>query len=267
MPPFVTFERNGRVAILTFNRPETLNAIATHQDCMDLVAAIEALAEDRSISAAVVTGSGRAFSAGGNLRSMKERNGVGPLEQPDSTRYNYRRGVQKIARAFMDCEVPLVAAVNGHAVGLGCDLACLCDIRIAAESAKFAASFIKVGIVPGDGGAWSLQRVVGFPRAAEMFLTGDQYNAQEALDFGLIGRVVPDDELMSEAMALAEKIASNPPRALRLTKRLLREAQMQGMSEILELSAAYQALAHETADHAEAIDAFLEKRKPVFKGD
>ena len=267
MPPFVTFERNGRVAILTFNRPETLNAIATHQDCMDLVAAIEALAEDRSISAAVVTGSGRAFSAGGNLRSMKERTGVGPLEQPDSTRYNYRRGVQKITRAFMDCEVPLVAAVNGHAVGLGCDLACLCDIRIAAESAKFAASFIKVGIVPGDGGAWSLQRVVGFPRAAEMFLTGDQYNAQEALDFGLIGRVVPDDELMSEAMALAEKIASNPPRALRLTKRLLREAQMQGMSEILELSAAYQALAHETADHAEAIDAFLEKRKPVFKGD
>lgn len=267
MPPFVTFERNGRVAILTFNRPETLNAIATHQDCMDLVAAIEALAEDRSISAAVVTGSGRAFSAGGNLRSMKERNGVGPLEQPDSTRYNYRRGVQKITRAFMDCEVPLVAAVNGHAVGLGCDLACLCDIRIAAESAKFAASFIKVGIVPGDGGAWSLQRVVGFPRAAEMFLTGDQYSAQEALDFGLIGRVVPDDELMSEAMALAEKIASNPPRALRLTKRLLREAQMQGMSEILELSAAYQALAHETADHAEAIDAFLEKRKPVFKGD
>lgn len=267
MPPFVTFERNGRVAILTFNRPETLNAIATHQDCMDLVAAIEALAEDRSISAAVVTGSGRAFSAGGNLRSMKERNGVGPLEQPDSTRYNYRRGVQKITRAFMDCEVPLVAAVNGHAVGLGCDLACLCDIRIAAESAKFAASFIKVGIVPGDGGAWSLQRVVGFPRAAEMFLTGDQYSAQEALDFGLVGRVVPDDELMSEAMALAEKIASNPPRALRLTKRLLREAQMQGMSEILELSAAYQALAHETADHAEAIDAFLEKRKPVFKGD
>ena len=267
MPPFVTVERNGRVAIITLNRPETLNAIATHEDCMDLVSAIEALADDRSVSAAVVTGSGRAFSAGGNLRSMKERNGVGPLEQPDSTRYNYRRGVQKITRAFMDCEVPLVAAVNGHAVGLGCDLACLCDIRIAAESAKFAASYINVGIVPGDGGAWSLQLVVGFPRAAEMFLTGDQYNSQEALAFGLIGRVVPDDQLMSEAMALAEKIASNPPRALRLTKRLLREAQMQGMSEILELSAAYQALAHETADHAEAIDAFLEKRKPVFKGD
>lgn len=267
MPPFVEIQRNGRVAILTFNRPETLNAIGTHEDCMDLVAAIDGLTADRSISAAVITGAGRAFSAGGNLRSMKERNGIGPLEQPDSTRHNYRRGVQKIARAFMDCEVPLVAAVNGHAVGLGCDLACLCDIRIAAESAKFSASFIKVGLVPGDGGAWSLQRVVGFPRAAEMFLTGDQYSAQEALGFGLVGRVVPDDQLMPEALALVERIASNPRRALRLTKRLLREAQTQGMSEILELSAAYQALAHETADHAEALDAFLEKRKPVFRGD
>jgi 2-(1,2-epoxy-1,2-dihydrophenyl)acetyl-CoA isomerase len=267
MPPFVTVERRGRVAVITFNRPDTLNAIGTHQDCMDLVDAIDALNDDRSISAAVVTGTGRAFSAGGNLKAMKERSGIGPLEQPDSTRHNYRRGVQRIARAFMDCEVPLVAAVNGHAVGLGCDLACLCDIRIAAESAKFSASFIKVGIVPGDGGAWSLQRVVGYPRAAEMFLTGDRYSAQEALGFGLVGRVVPDDQLMPEALALAERIAQNPARALRLTKRLLREAQTQGMSEILELSAAFQALAHETADHAEALDAFIEKRDPVFRGD
>lgn len=266
MSPFVQVERRGAVAVLTLNRPESLNAIGTHQDCRELVQAVEALTDDRSISAAVLTGAGRAFSAGGNLKAMKERNGIGPLDQPDSTRHNYRRGVQRITTAFMDCEIPLIAAVNGHAVGLGCDLACLCDMRIAAESAKFSASFIKVGIVPGDGGAWSLQRVVGYAQAAEMFFTGDRYSAQEARGFGLVSRVVPDDQLLSEAIALAERIAANPGRALRLTKRLLREAQTQRMSEILELSAAYQALAHETGDHAEAVDAFLGKREPVFNG-
>lgn len=267
MSSFVQVERRGRIAILTLNRPDSLNAIGTHEDCRELVNAIESLTDDRSISAAVLTGAGRAFSAGGNLKAMQERNGIGPLDQPDSTRHNYRRGVQKITTAFMDCEVPMIAAVNGHAVGLGCDLACLCDMRIAAESAKFSASFIKVGIVPGDGGAWSLQRVVGYARAAEMFFTGDRYSAQDALGFGLVSRVVPDDQLVPEAIALAEKIAANPARALRLTKRLLREAQTQRMSEILELSAAYQALAHETGDHAEALDAFMSKRDPVFKGN
>lgn len=267
MSSFVEFERRGRVAVITLNHPDSLNAIGTQQDCQDLIEAVESLTDDRSISAAVLTGAGRAFSAGGNLKAMKERNGIGPLEQPDSTRHNYRRGVQRITAAFMDCEVPLIAAINGHAVGLGCDLACLCDMRIAAESAKFSASFIKVGIVPGDGGAWSLQRVVGFSRAAEMFFTGDRYSAQEALGFGLVSRVVPDDQLLPEALALAERIAANPARALRLTKRLLREAQTQRMSEVLELSAAFQALAHETGDHAEALDAFLGKRDPIFKGD
>jgi len=267
VPPFVTIERRGRVALLTLNRPDSLNAIGTHRDCLDLVEAIESLIDDRSISAAVLTGAGRAFSAGGNLKAMRERNGIGPLEQPDSTRHNYRRGVQRITQAFMACEVPLIAAVNGHAVGLGCDLACLCDIRLAAESAKFSASFIKVGIVPGDGGAWSLQRVVGYSTAARMFLTGDRYSAQEALGFGLVDTVVTDERLLPEALDLAQRIAANPARALRLTKRLLREAQTQRMSEILELSAAYQALAHETADHTEALDAFLEKREPVFRGE
>jgi len=267
MDNFVTVERHGAVALITLSRPETLNAIATHADCDDLVSALQSIDGDASLSAAILTGAGRAFSAGGNLVAMQQRNGIGPLDQPDSTRSNYRRGVQRITRTFMDLEIPMIAAVNGHAVGLGCDLACLCDIRIAAESAKFAASFIKVGIVPGDGGAWSLQRVVGYSQAAEMFFTGDRYSAAEARSFGLVSRVVPDDKLIDEAMALANRIAANPARALRLTKRLLREAQHQRMDDILELSAAYQALAHETADHAEAVDAFLTKRDPRFTGD
>ncbi|MEY3269834.1 MAG: Crotonase, partial [Pseudomonadota bacterium] len=182
-------------------------------------------------------------------------------------RDTYRRGVQRITRALMDCEVPGIAAVNGHAVGLGCDLACLCDMRIAAQSALFSCSFIKVGLVPGDGGAWSLARVVGYATAAELFFTGDRFDAARAKDIGLVSRVVPDADLLATALELAQRIAANPARALRLTKRLLREAQTARMSEILELSAAYQALVHETADHKEAVAALLEKRPAIFSGD
>jgi len=228
---------------------------------------LQALNDDRSVSCIILTGTGKAFSAGGNLKSMQQRQGIGVLDQPDSTRANYRRGVQRVARALLDVEIPAIAAVNGHAVGLGADLACLCDIRIAAKSALFACSFIKVGIVPGDGGAWALQQVLGYAKAAELFFTGDRFDAATAKDIGLVSQVVKDDELMEAALAMAERIVCNPPRALRLTKRLLREAQHSRMSDILELSAAYQAIVHETADNREAINAFVEKRPPVFTGD
>jgi 2-(1,2-epoxy-1,2-dihydrophenyl)acetyl-CoA isomerase len=267
MGDFIQRETHGKIAVLRMNRPDALNAIGTLQDCDDFVAAIEAVGDDRSISAVILTGNGRGFSAGGNLKAMQDRTGIGPMEQPEGTRGNYKRGVQRITRAMMELEVPAIAAVNGHAVGLGCDLACLCDIRIAAESALFAASFIKVGIVPGDGGAWSLARVVGYAMAAELFFTGERFDAARAKEIGLVGRVVPDADLMPQAMGLAEKIAANPARALRLTKRLLREAQTARMDQILELSAAFQALAHETSDHREAVSAFLEKRPPSFTGD
>jgi len=266
MGSFVTTERQGAIAILRLNHPQTLNAIGSHEDCEDIVKELQSLADDRTISAAIFTGTGRAFCAGGNLKAIKERRGIGPLEQPDSTRTNYRRGVQRVIRSFYDLEVPTIAAVNGHAVGLGCDIACLCDVRIAGESATFAASFIKVGIVPGDGGAWLLQKAVGYSRAAEMFLTGDRYSARQAEQFGLVSGVFPDEQLMSEAISLAARIVANPARALRMTKRLLREAQSQSLDGILELSAAFQAIAHETADHQEAVDALLEKRDPSFTG-
>lgn len=266
MGDFVKIDRHGKVAVLTLNSPQTLNAIGTQIDCDDVVAALQAIEEDAGVSCAILTGTGKGFSAGGNIKAMKDKTGIGPRVKPDETRSNYRRGVQRMTCAFLDCEVPMIAAVNGHAVGLGCDLACLCDIRLAAQSAKFSASFIKVGIVPGDGGAWSLQRAVGYAQAAEMFLTGDRYSAEDAKSFGLVSRVVPDEELLDAAMEIAQRIVANPARSLRLTKRLLREAQHSRMSDILELSAAYQALAHTTDDHAEAVDAFLEKRPPDFTG-
>ncbi|QMW22369.1 crotonase/enoyl-CoA hydratase family protein [Sandaracinobacteroides saxicola] len=263
---FVTTTVHGRIARLTLSAPDSLNAIGTLQDCDDFVAAITAL-DDPGISVAILTGEGRAFSTGGNLKAMHGKTGIGPGDQPATTRDTYRRGVQRISRALAETEVPLIAAINGHAIGLGLDIACLCDIRLAASTARMAASFIKVGLVPGDGGAWALSRVVGHSKAAELFLTGDPFDAAEALRIGLVSRVTPPETLLDEAMALAGRIAANPPRALRLTKRLLREAQNQRLGDILELSAAYQALAHETADHAEAVAAFLEKRSASFSGN
>lgn len=264
--PFVTVEMRGKVAVLTMDAPDSLNAIGTLQDCADFEAAIQGL-DATGASAAVLTGAGRAFCTGGNLKAMHGKTGIGPGEQPADTRDTYRRGVQRISRALAETEVPIVAAINGHAIGLGLDIACLCDVRVAAEGARMAASFIKVGLVPGDGGAWALSRVVGYSRAAELFLTGTAFDAAEARAMGLVSRVVPADALMATALDIAETIAANPARAVRLTKRLLREAQNLRLGDVLELSAAYQALAHETADHAEAVAAFLEKRPAVFNGN
>ncbi len=263
---FVTYEQEGAVVTLTLNRPDSRNAIATHEDCNALSDVFERAQADGSVSCIILTGTGSAFSAGGNLKAMKERNGIGPLDKPDATRANYKRGVQRVARTMWECEVPMIAAVNGHAIGLGLDLACLCDMRIAADGAKIASSFIKMGIVPGDGGAWILPRAVGLAKAAEMILTGDMYTAKQGLELGLFSQVVAADELMPAARALAARVTANPPRALRLAKRLLREGQQQRLSDVLELSAAFQAMAHETGDHAEALDAFLEKRSPTFTG-
>ncbi len=264
--PFVLTEKTGRIATVTFNRPAARNAIGEHADCAELIAALREADADPDVSVLILTGAGSAFSAGGNIQGMHDRNGIGPLATPDDTRANYRRGVQQIPRALADLEIATVAAINGHAIGLGLDLAALCDLRVASKDAKFAASFIKMGITPGDGGAWVLQRVLGYARAAELILTGDTITAEEALAIGLVNRIVAPEEVMREAKALAQRIAVNPPRSVRLSKRLLREAQHARLADILELSAAFQALAHETADHKAAVDAFMAKRAPIFTG-
>ena len=156
---------------------------------------------------------------------------------------------------------------KGPASGAGPDVETMCDIRIAAESAKCAESFVKVGIVPGDGGAWLLPRIVGFSRATELALTGEMIDARQALDYGLVSHVVPDDQLMAKAREIAGRIAANPPHAVRMTKRMLCEGQTATLANLLEMSAAMQSLAHATKDNDEAIDAFIEKRAPVFRGE
>jgi len=264
---FVLYEKSGRVVTVTMNRPARRNSIAELEDCAELVEAVERAGADREVSVLILTGAGSAFCSGGDLKAIRDRNGIGPLATPADTRDNYRRGIQRISESFMETELATIAAVNGPAIGLGCDIACLADLRVASEVATFASSFVKVGLVPGDGGALLLQQVIGFARAAEMVLTGDTFSAAEALQMGLVNRVVPAARLMEEANALAERIAVNPPRALRMAKRLLRTAQRGSLKDVLELSAAFQALAHETADHREAVDAFLSKRKPIFSGE
>jgi enoyl-CoA hydratase/carnithine racemase len=265
--PFVRYEKTNSVVTLTFDRAEVRNAIGSHQDCQDILEALRRAQYDPTVSCIILTGSGTAFSAGGNLKAIKSRDGIGPLATPDQTRANYRRGVQSVTEALWNCEVPIVAAVNGHALGLGLDLACLCDVRICSDSARFASSFIKLGIVPGDGGAWILPRIVGLSKASELILTGDTFDAAAALNMGLVSKITAADRLIPEALDLANRIVCNPAKALRLAKRLIREGQQQRLSDLLELSAAFQALAHETRDHAEALDAFLEKRTPNFSGE
>lgn len=261
----VLYEQEGNVALITLNQPELRNAISDAEVIDALVDAIERIDADLSVHAAILTGAGSAFSSGGNVKKMGEGGGLAD-RLPAQTRRHYKSGIQRIPLAFDKLEVPIIAAVNGPAIGAGCDLACMCDIRIAGESARFAESFVKLGIIPGDGGAWLLPRAVGFSRACEMAFTGDPIDAEEALACGLVSRVVPDAELLSTARALAQRIAANPPHALRMTKRLLREGRQTSLATLLEFSAGLQALAHATEDHKEAIAAFLGKRKPNFTG-
>src|SRR5438105_4798587 len=266
MSDFIRTERDGRVVTLTLDRPAVRNAIGSHADCAEMVDAIECAAADPGVAALVITGAGAAFCAGGDLAAMRERRGIGPLDSPLATRDNYRAGVQRIPQTLWQCEVPTLAAINGAAIGVGLDLALMCDIRIAAAGARLAASFIKMGIVPGDGGAYFLPRAVGWSKAAEMMFTGEPLSAEEGLACGLVSRVVPAGDVLAEAQALAHRIAANPPQTLRLVKRLLRAAQHARLPEVLQLSAAFQALAHETADHREALAALVDKRPATFTG-
>ena len=257
--------RTGGVLVLTFDRAERLNALPDLGDGDEVAAICEAVNADLSVRCVVLTGAGRAFSAGGDLKAMKDRRdmfaGTGA-----EIRERYRRVVHRIVRSLYGLEVPLIAAVNGPAMGLGCDIAGLADIRIASETASFGVPFLKLGILPGDGGAWLMPRNIGYARAAEMLFTARVLDAKTAMDWGLVSRVVAPERLMDEAMAIAEEVAAQAPNALRMTKALLRQGRDATFDQILEMTASMQALAHLTDDHLEGVTAALEKRGAVFEG-
>ena len=258
-------EIRGPIAVLTFNRPASLNALGAPGDGAAVQAVCDQVNADPQIRCAVLTGAGRAFSAGGDVKAMQAREGAFAGSGLD-IREGYRGNIHRIVRAFYGLEVPLIAAVNGAAIGLGCDVACMADIRVAAGDARFGVTFLKLGLIPGDGGAWLLPRIVGMSRAAELLFTGDVIDAATAAQWGLVSQVAPPEHLLDEALALAARIALQPPQALRLTKALLRQGREASYDAVMETSAAAQALCHQTEDHQEGVTAILEKRAPVFKG-
>jgi enoyl-CoA hydratase/carnithine racemase len=171
-----------------------------------------------------------------------------------------------MALAMDRLEIPSIAAINGPAVGAGFDLACMCGLRLAADDATMGETFVNLGIIPGDGGAWFLQRLVGYQRAAELTFTGRTMEAGEVKSLGIVLDSVPAAQLAASAVAIAQSIAIKPPQALRMTKRLLKSAQRLELPDFLELCAVFQGICHNTADHQEAVAAFIEKRAPQFIG-
>jgi len=251
-------EVDGPVATLTLDRPAAMNALTVPVK-LALREALESLAVDRSVRVVILTGAGRAFCAGQDL-AEREQPDAAPLEVEVRERYN------PIIRALRTMGQPVIAAVNGAAAGAGASLAFACDLRIAAEDARFILAFGRLGLVPDSGASWFLPRLVGPAKAAELALLGDPIDAAEAWRLGLVSKVVPGDQLMIEARALADRLAEGAPLALALTKTALDRAMTIDLDEALEGEAKLQGIAGASADHAEGLAAFLEKRPPHFTG-
>lgn len=251
----ITASRDGGIAVITLNRPAVLNAL--NQATMDeLVRALEELERDPEIRCVVLTGAGRAFAAGADIKEMA---GATAPEMLAGYRFQQWERIRKIT-------LPVIAAVNGLALGGGCELSMLCDMIVAAETAQFGQPEINLGIMPGAGGTQRLTRAIGKARAMEMVLTGRTISARQAEALGLVTRVVPAEAVLDEALALAREIAAKPPVAVRLAK----EAVLKAFDTTLEAGLDYERkafyLLFATEDRTEGISAFLEKRKPVFRG-
>ncbi|MEI6208639.1 MAG: enoyl-CoA hydratase-related protein [Desulfuromonadales bacterium] len=260
-----SLETEDRIATLTFKRNDVRNALTGTALIDDILQTVNWVNNESTVSVLIITGDGTAFCSGGNIKEMQNQSGTfsgSVIEIQDK----YRRGIQQVPLALHKAEVPVIAAVNGPAIGAGFDLACMCDLRIASSRAVVGETFINLGITPGDGGAWFIQRLIGYQRAAELALTGRLIQADEALKMGIFLEVVEPETLLPRARELAGQIASKPPQVLRLTKRMLKLAQRSELQDFLDLCATFQAMAHHTEDHHEAVKAFVEKREPVYRG-
>lgn len=250
-PEHVRYAVDGPIAVVTLDRPDARNAYSDEM-CEQLVAALDRADADAAVRCAILTGAGSSFHAGGDVKAMKERSGMFAGE-PAELRARYVRGIQAVPRRIAEFRKPLIAAINGPAIGAGLDLACMCDLRIAAEGAKLGSTFVKVGLVPGDGGAFFLQRVVGFPRALELMLTARVLDAGQALAIGLVHEVVPADQLLARAQDLAAEIAALPPTAVQYTKRAAYRAYAGDQAAALELAATYQGIVQNLPEHRRAL--------------
>lgn len=247
------------VGILKFNRNDVRNALTGTHLIQDLINTINYVNKSNKISVLIITGEGKAFSSGGNVKDMLKKNSSfsGPVEKVEK---KYRFGIQQIPIHMEKLEVPSIAAINGPAIGAGFDLACMCDFRIMSDTAYCSESFINLGIIPGDGGAYFLQRLIGYQKAAEFTFTGKKISADEALRLGLILKKVNHNKLIIETKKLAFEIAKKPKNTIRYTKRLLKMATKIPLEEFLELCALFQGISHNHKDHKNALKKFKEKK-------
>jgi len=257
----ILFSIEGAAARLTLNRPDRLNSftVQMHDEVRDALDRVEA---DKSVRVLLITGAGRGFCAGQDLADRAVAPGGDNVDLGESLEDRYN----PLIRRLTSLEMPVICAVNGVAAGAGVNIALAADIVIAAKSAKFIQSFIKIGLIPDSGGTHILPRLVGMQRAAAMTMLGDKMTSEEAQQLGLIYKVVDDEQLMEEAIALAEKLAQMPTVGLGLTKRGLNHGLKVDLPTQLEFEAGIQAEAAASKDYKEGVNAFLEKRKPVFKG-
>ena len=242
----------NKIATLTFCRNDIRNALTGSYLIDDIINTINYVNKNNKISVLIITGEGKAFSSGGNVKEMLKKNSSfsGPVEEVEK---KYRYGIQKIPINMEKIEIPTIAAINGPAIGAGFDLACMCDFRIMSNKAYLAENFINLGIIPGDGGAYFLQRLIGYQKAAELTLTGRQVFADEALNLGLILKIVEEDQLLNEATKLATEIAKKPKNTVRYTKRLLKMGSKLPLSEFLDFCALFQGISHNHEDHKNAV--------------
>lgn len=258
------YELSDNIATITLDRQDFRNAYSEGM-IESLVTVLNWAEADDEVRCVIVTGAGSSFSAGGDIKLMQKREGMfegGPVH----LRNQYLRGIQRIPRRFARFEKPIIAAINGPAVGAGLDLACMCDIRIAANGARMGSSFVKIGLIPGDGGAYLLSRVVGFSRALDLMLTGRLIDTLEAERIGLVTEVAIEEDVMVLARKRARKICENAPLAVRLTKSAAYQSWDLSLEAALNLAATYQSIAQNTEDHMEGLSAMVEGRKPHFKG-
>lgn len=258
--PHMLYRTDRNIATLTLNRPEVRNAFSPEMLSL-WQQYLGQFREDKDLLVLVLTGSGDTFCSGGDIKDMAE----GKLQSWDMKRFLWE-GVHRIALMMEDLDKPVIAAINGSAMGAGLDMALMCDIRICSEKAKLAESYILMGLVPGDGGAFYLPRLIGPAKAMELLLTAEVLDPVNAEKMGLINRVVKHKDLMSETMKLAQSIAEKPPQAVRMMKRAVQQSLTSTLRSHLDYISSQVALLSETKDHQEAARAFIEKRKPFFTG-
>lgn len=255
-----TLTFNTGVATLTFDRHDVRNALTGTALAQDIIDTVEWINNDESVAVLIITGNGSSFSAGGNVKDMAEKKGDFS-GTPDELEQKYQAGIQRIPLAIDALTVPVIAAINGPAIGAGFDLANMCDFRIASSKAKFGETFINLGLIPGDGGAWFMQRLIGYQKAAELTFTGRVIDADEAMRLGLLLKVVEPEALLDEANILAKSIAEKPRAATRMTKQLMKSAQNTELAEFLKLCAKFQGQCHHNPEHLTAVNKLLDQMK------